>query len=96
MASEGFTRDAGVIAAILHNDPGGQAAVDAAAKELVDAANDLDRDGEAFLGDPYHTDRYVRPVMVPAQSQAKHGTGTRAANKRAARKPKYTADGVAI
>lgn len=89
LAAEGFTRDAGAIANILHNDPGGRAAVDAAAQELVDAANDLGREGTTILGNAYHTDRYVRPVMVPAESQAKYGTGTRAANR--TRRAKHSA-----
>jgi hypothetical protein len=92
MPKDGFNRDARVIAGILHNDPGGQAAVDAAAQSILDEMNDA----EAFVGDSYHTDRYVRPVMVPEDAQAKHGTGTRAAGKAATRKPRYTADGVAI
>ncbi|MFV8242177.1 hypothetical protein [Mycolicibacterium peregrinum] len=73
---KGFVRNSKAIANILHNDPGIQAAIDAAAQRAVNEADD----DEVFLGDAYHTDRYVRPVMVPADSQAKHGTGTRAAN----------------
>lgn len=86
MPTEGFTRDARAIADILHNDPGGQAAVDAAAAQILADTNDPN----SFLSEPYHTDRYVRAVMVPAEAQAKHGTGTRAVNRSAARarKPK--------
>ncbi|WP_374159080.1 hypothetical protein ACEWX3_07610 [Mycobacterium sp. G7A2] len=76
MPKKGFTRDAKVIASILHNDPGGQAAVDAAAEQIAGRMND----DEAFVDEPYHTDRYVRPVRIPADTQAKYGTGTRAAN----------------
>lgn len=78
-AKKGFTRDAKVIANILHNDPGGKAAVDAAAERILAQTDD----SESFLSDPYHTDRYVRAVMVPADKQAKHGTGTRAASRAA-------------
>ena len=77
MAKAGFTRNAKVIGGILHNDPGGQAAVDAAAEGIYGQMSEAER-ASAFLSDPYHTDRYVRSVMVPADEQAKHGTGTRA------------------
>lgn len=77
MPRPGFRRNSKAIANILHNDPGGQAAVDQAASQILDATGDP----EAFLSDPYHTDRYVRAVMVPADNQAKHGTGTRAAQQ---------------
>ena len=80
MPKEGFTRDASVIASILHNDPGGQAAVDAAAEKIL-AQMSAEEKANAFLSDPYHTDRYVRAVMVAADIQAKHGSGTRAAQK---------------
>jgi hypothetical protein len=76
VAKQGFNRDGKAIARILHNDPGLQAAVDEAAQRILDQTGEPD----AFLSDPYHTDRYVRAVMVPAHKQAKHGTATRAAN----------------
>lgn len=72
----GFTRNHKVIGDILHNDPGGQAAVDAAAEQALQRTGDP----EARLSEPYHTDRYVRSVEVPADNQAKYGTGTRAMN----------------
>lgn len=79
MPRPGFKRNPKAIANYLHNDKGGQAAVDEAAQRILDRTNDP----ECFLSDPYHTDRYVRAVMVPADSQAKHGTGTRAAQAEA-------------
>jgi hypothetical protein len=77
MPKPGFTRNAKVIAGILHNDPGGQAAVDDGAERILAQMSEAER-ATAFLSEPYHTDRYVRAVMVPADDQAKHGTGTRA------------------
>jgi len=76
MAKKGFTRNAKAIADILHNDPGGQAAVDAAAEQVLQRTGDP----EARLSEPFHTDRYVRAVEVPADNQAKYGSGSRAAN----------------
>lgn len=73
---KGFVRDSRVIADILHNDPGGQAAVDAAAEQALQRTGDP----EARLSEPYHTDRYVRSVEVPADNQAKYGSASRAAN----------------
>ncbi|MGV0793022.1 hypothetical protein [Mycolicibacterium sp. XJ1819] len=71
----GFRLNRKTIAKILHNDPGVRRAVDAAAEKVLAKTGDE----EAFLTEPYHTDRYVRGVMVPADKQAKNGTGTRAA-----------------
>lgn len=82
MPKEGFTRDAGVIAGILHNDPGGIAAVDAAAQNIFNQMS-AEEQKDAFISEPYHTDRYVRAVMVAKDRQAKHGAGTRAAQKAA-------------
>lgn len=79
MAKKGFVRNPRAIANILHNDPGGQAAVDAAAERVLAETGD----DESFVSDPYHTDRYVRAVMVPADKQAKYGTATQAANRAA-------------
>lgn len=73
MPKQGFKRNAAAISKILHDDPGGQAAVRAAAQKI--AANDP----EARVIE-YQTDRFVAGVAVPADSQAKHGTATRAAN----------------
>jgi hypothetical protein len=80
VAKKGFTRNAKVIGGILHNDPGGQAAVDAAAEEIYSKMSAAEQE-DAFISEPYHTDRYVRAVVVPADEQAKHGTGTRAGQK---------------
>lgn len=74
MAKQGFKRNAKAIAGFLHNNPAAQAAVDAAAEQVRAATGD----DEVFVGDAYHTDRYVRPVVVPADKQARYGTGTRA------------------
>jgi hypothetical protein len=76
----GFHRDAAAIGNILKNDPGGRAAVDAAAQQVLAAMAPGHR-SEAFIGQSYITDRYVRPVKVPKDLQAKHGAGTRAAGK---------------
>jgi hypothetical protein len=77
---KGYTRDAAAIGNILKNDPGGRAAVDAAAQQVLNAMPPAEREG-AFLTEGYITDRYVRAVKVPKDMQAKHGTGTRAAGK---------------
>ena len=79
MPKPGFTRNAKAIANILHNDKGGQEAVDDGAERILAETGDK----EAFLSDPFHTDRYVRAVMVPADKQAKYGTGSRAAQSQA-------------
>lgn len=71
----GFKLNKKTIKDVLNNDPGVRAAVDAAAQTVLGKMGDP----EAFIDEPYHTDRYVRPVRVPADTQAKYGTGTRAA-----------------
>lgn len=76
MPRPGFKRNSRVVAGILHNDPGGKAAVKAAAERVLAATNDP----EAFITE-YDTDRYVAGVVVGADKQAKHGTATRAANQ---------------
>ena len=78
MARQGFKRNSKAISGILHNDPGGKAAVKAAAEKILADMNDP----EAFLVE-YDTDRYVAAVKIPADTQAKHGTATRAAQKAA-------------
>lgn len=80
--SPGFHRDAGAIAAILHSDPGVIAAVDAGAASIL---AEIGADKDAHLSKGYQTDRYVRAVMVAKDSQARHGTGTRAAQTVATR-----------
>ena len=82
MAKAGFTRNAKVIGGILHNDPGGQAAVDAGVEKVYGNLSETDK-ADAFISEPYHTDRYVRALMVPADKQAKHGTATRAGQQAA-------------
>lgn len=77
MPKAGFKRDGKAIAGILHNDPGVQAAVDAGAELIYSQMSEAEKQG-AFISEPYHTDRYARAVVVPADEQAKHGTGTRA------------------
>jgi hypothetical protein len=83
MARQGFRRNGKAIAGILHNDPGGKAAVKAAAEQILARINadnvSASHSDEAFLTE-YHTDRYVVGVVVRADDQAKHGTATRAAN----------------
>lgn len=70
----GFKRNHKVIGQILKADPGAHAAVRAAAEKILASMNDP----EAYL-EEYETDRSVVGVVVPADSQAKHGTATRAA-----------------
>lgn len=77
MAKQGFKRNAGVIGKILRSDPGGQAAVRAAAEKILAKTGDP----EARIEEYQSKDRYVAAVVVGADSQAKHGTATRAANE---------------
>lgn len=81
MAKQGFRRNGKTISSILHNDPGGKAAVKAAAEKILAriSPEDASHSSEAFLTE-YHTDRYVVGVVVRADDQAKYGTATRAAN----------------
>lgn len=72
MAKPGFKRNGKAIARILHNDPGGQAAVRAAAKQIASQI-------PGATIDEYHTDRFVAGVVVDAAAQAKDGVATRAA-----------------
>jgi hypothetical protein len=78
----GFHRDAGAIGAILKSDPGVIAAVDAGAAAILAQIGATE---DAHLSAGYITDRYVRSVKVAKDSQAKHGTGTRAAQQVAIR-----------
>lgn len=82
MAKQGFTRDARAFANILHNDPGAMAAVDAGVEEIYGNLSEAEK-ADAFISEPYHTDRYVRALVVPADEQAKHGTATRAGQQAA-------------
>lgn len=89
MPKPGFKRNSKTVANILHNDPGGQAAVMAAAEQIkaqIEANGQFDgsHSDEVFISE-YHTDRYVAGVNVPADDQAKYGTGTRAAQQVAGR-----------
>jgi hypothetical protein len=74
----GFHRDAGAVGAILQGDPGVIAAVDAGAAAIL---AEIGATKDAHLSAGYVTDRYVRSVKVRADSQARHGTGTRAAQR---------------
>jgi hypothetical protein len=74
MAKEGFQRNSRTVADILHNDAGLKAAVTAARDNVFAEMNDP----EAFTVE-YDTDRYVAAIVLPADTQAKHGTATRAA-----------------
>lgn len=78
MAKAGFNRDAKAIARILHNVDGGKRA---AAQRIFDNLPE-DVKAESFIT-TYHTDREVVAVVVPADKQAKHGAGTRAAQQAA-------------
>jgi len=82
---EGFHRDSSVIASILHNEA--HAEIDAAVEEIYGNLSAMEK-ADAFISEPYHTDRYVRAVVVAADHQAKHGTGTRAAQKAAKPAPR--------
>lgn len=75
MAKQGFKRNAGAISRILKTVDGGKRA--AAAKILAEM-----NDPEAFI-EVSITDREVVNIKVPADTQAKHGTATRAAQKTA-------------
>lgn len=81
MAKAGFRLNRRAVADFLKNDEGGKAAVRAAAQQVLEQVGDP----EAFL-EEYTTDRAVTAVMVPADKQAKHGIGTRAANSVASRR----------
>lgn len=71
MAKKGFKRNPGVIRQILMTEDGGKRE---AAQQILDRMNDP----EARL-EVYKTDREVVGIVVPADTQAKHGTATRAA-----------------
>ena len=71
MPKQGFTRNSKTIKAILMTEDGGKRA---AAQKILDSMNDP----EARI-DIYTTDREVVGIVVSADSQAKHGTATRAA-----------------
>ena len=79
MAKPGFKRNPKAIARILHNDPGGQAAVREAQQKVFNRLPE-DVKEEAFTVE-YHTDRFVGGVMIPADVQAKTGAVTRAAQQ---------------
>ena len=76
MAKQGFKRNHKAIGQILKTDAGGHAALLAAAQGILANMNDP----EAFL-EEYETDRAVVGIVVPADTQAKHGTATRAAQR---------------
>ncbi|TXH18708.1 MAG: hypothetical protein E6R06_26065 [Mycobacterium sp.] len=69
----GFNRDPKAIKKILLKDPGGIAALRAAAQQLADRIP-----GARIV--EYETDRHVVAVQVPADEQAKNGAGTKAAS----------------
>lgn len=83
MPKPGFNRNKNAIRNILRNDPGGRAAVRAAAEkvreQIVEGLDEHAAD-EVFVKD-YWTDRAVSGVVVPADLQAKHGVATRAASE---------------
>lgn len=68
----GFVANRAGIGLILQNDPGIIAAVTAAAEEM--AAQD-----QRLAVDVYTTDRFVAAIVVDGESQAKHGSATKAA-----------------
>lgn len=68
----GFVANRAGIGVILKTDPGIVAAVTAAAEQM--AAQD-----PTLALDTYTTDRFVAAVVVDGESQAKHGTATKAA-----------------
>ena len=73
MARSGFRRNPKAISQILKTVDGGKRA--AAAKILAEM-----NDPEAFI-EVYVMDREVVGIKVPADTQAKHGTATRAAQR---------------
>jgi hypothetical protein len=74
MAKQGFKRNAGSIAKILHTVDGGKRA---AAQQIFDSLP-ADVKAESRI-DIYQTDREVVGIVVPADRQAKDGVATRAA-----------------
>jgi hypothetical protein len=76
MAKQGFTRNSKTIRDILKTDENLHAALVDVGRQVLAEMDDP----EAFL-EEYETDRAVVGIVVPADSQAKHGTATRAAQK---------------
>ena len=73
MAAGKFRLNKGTIAKILKTHDGGKREV---AQRILAQINDP----EARI-DIYTTDREVVGIVIPADTEAKHGTATRAANK---------------
>lgn len=76
MAKAEFRLNYKAVGKFLKTDPGGKQAIREAAEQIRDKTGDP----ETWL-DEYETDRFVVGVMVPADKQARRGTGTRAANQ---------------
>lgn len=81
MAKQGFKRNAKTIGQILKTHDGGKRA---AVQKMYDALPP-DVQAEARI-DEYTTDRDVVALVIPADTQAKYGAGTRAANQSGARR----------
>lgn len=75
MPKTGFQRNARTVAKILKSDANAIAFQHAIAEQVLENVDDP----EAFITE-YVTDRHVVAVMVPADKQAKHGLGTKAAS----------------
>lgn len=71
MAKQGFKRNSKTIGQILKTE---KDAIRAAAEQILASMNDP----EAEIVE-YETDRAVVGIRLPADTQAKHGTATRAA-----------------
>lgn len=77
MAAGKFKLNYKAVGDLLKNDEGGKAAIRAAAQQVYDNLP-ADVKAEAEIVE-YQTDRAVAGVKIPADKQAKHGAGTRAA-----------------
>lgn len=79
MVKQGFKRNSRTVAKILHTHDGGKrAAADKLVANILAAHPEL-TERDVFVR-VYHTDREVVGVVMPADLQAKFGTGTRSAN----------------
>jgi hypothetical protein len=74
MAQPRFKLNYHNVGKFLKNDEGGKQKLREVAHKVLEQTGD----DEAFL-EEYETDRAVVGIVVPADKQAKHGTGTRAA-----------------
>jgi len=79
MAKPGFRRNAKAVARYLHTVDGGKRAAAEKLRDRILAEHPELTERDVFIK-VYNTDREVVAVRMPADLQAKYGTGTRAAN----------------